>query len=200
LEREDDLLLAVGQRRPHKNFEGLLRGLATLPAGKRPRLVITGSYDEDPLDPLVEELGLRDDVDLRKWVSRDELERLMATATAFVDASLVTGFSLPTLEAMLLGTPVLLADTPVFREVGGSAAQYFDPLDPAAIGRAMTDLIGDPARRRRMSAAGLERAAGFTWSEVAERTLTSFEKALAQPGRPRRPGRRREPAQIDSTQ
>ena len=179
LPREAATFLAVGQRRPHKNFESLLRGLATIPEAERPRLVVTGSYAEDPLAPLVAELGIGAWVDLRRWVDRDELEHLMATTTALVDASLMTGFSLPTLEAMMQGTPVLLADTPIFREVGGDAAGYFDPLDPEAIGRALTALAADPARRDRMSAAGRTWAAQFSWNRVATETLESFDKALA---------------------
>jgi glycosyltransferase involved in cell wall biosynthesis len=183
LPRDDAMFLAVGQRRPHKNFEGLLRGLATLEPSQRPRLVITGSYEEDPLEPLVAELGLGDSVDLRRWIARDELETLMATTTALIDASLMTGFSLPTLEAMIQGTPVLLADTEIFREVGGDAAAYFDPRDPVAIGRAMAALAADPSRREAMSSAGRERAAGFTWRGVAERTLESFDAAMREPRR-----------------
>lgn len=179
LPREAARFLAVGQRRPHKNFETLLRGLATIPETERPHLVVTGSYAEDPLEPLVAELGIGPWVDLKRWVDRDELEHLMATTTALVDASLMTGFSLPTLEAMMQGTPVLLADTPVFREVGGDAAAYFDPRDPAAIGRALAELAADPTRRDKMSAAGRAWVAQFSWNRVATETLESFRKALA---------------------
>jgi alpha-1,3-rhamnosyl/mannosyltransferase len=183
LPREDAMFLAVGQRRPHKNFEALLRGLATLDPSARPRLVVTGSYAEDPLQPIVDSLGLNDVVELRGWIERDELERLMATTTALVDASLMTGFSLPTLEAMIQGTPVLLADTEIFREVGGTAAEYFDPHDPVSVGAAMAALAVDPQRRERMSEAGRIRAAAFTWRGVAERTLESFDAAMAAPRR-----------------
>jgi glycosyltransferase involved in cell wall biosynthesis len=180
LPRADALFLAVGQRRPHKNFESLLRGLATLEEVERPRLVITGSYDDDPLAPLVAKLGLERWVELKRWVDRDELEHLMGTTTALVDASVMTGFSLPTLEAMMQGTPVLLADTEIFREVGGDAAAYFDARDPVAIGRALADLAADPERRDRMSVAGRAWAGQFTWDRVASQTLESFEKALAE--------------------
>jgi len=35
---------------------------------------------------------------------------------------------LPPLEALSLGTPVLLSDIPIFREIYEDAAEYFDPF------------------------------------------------------------------------
>jgi len=182
-QRESDHFLAVGVRRPHKNFEGLLRGFAAIPGERRPRLTITGSYGEDPLRPLVTELGLDDHVELLGWIERSELEHLFATATALIDASLVTGFSLPTLEAMLEGLPVVLADTPVFREVGGPAARYFDPRDPASIAAVVEQIAGDAGLQRRMADEGRVWASGFSWNKVATQTLDSFRSALANPRR-----------------
>jgi glycosyltransferase involved in cell wall biosynthesis len=179
--REIDHFLAVGQRRPHKNFEGLLRGFAAIPREQRPRLTITGSYGEDPLRPLVSQLGLDDTVELKGWIERDELEELMGTATALIDASLVTGFSLPTLEAMLDGLPVVLAGTPVFREVGGTAARYFDPEDPESIAQAVLEVASDPALQARMADEGRVHAARYSWNRVANETLDSFRAALASP-------------------
>jgi len=41
---------------------------------------------------------------------------------------LIEGFGLPPLEALSLGTPVLLSDIPIFREIYEDAAEYFDPF------------------------------------------------------------------------
>jgi glycosyltransferase involved in cell wall biosynthesis len=178
--RVDDLFLAIGQRSPYKDFPTVVRAWAEIPVETRPRLVITGSFGDDPLLPLVRELGLAPWVELRSWVSTEELGDLFATATALIDATLATGFSLPTLEAMAIGLPVLLADTEVFREVGADAADYFTAGDPADLARAVRSLAGSPSRRAELSAAGIERAAGFSWEKVAHATLRSFELALAQ--------------------
>ena len=95
-----------------------------------------------------------------------------------IDSTLATGFSLPTLEAMKVGLPVLLADTEVFREVGADAADYFAPGDPASLAAAVRTLASDPARQAELSRLGHARADQFSWSSVAAQTITSFEKAL----------------------
>ncbi|QNE45996.1 glycosyltransferase family 4 protein [Glaciihabitans sp. INWT7] len=180
--RRGDLFLAMGQRSPYKNFETIVRAWAELRPDERPTLVITGGQGDDPLAPLVRELGLEDSVDLKTWVSTEELRELLATATALIDSTLATGFSLPTLEAMNVGLPVLLADTEVFREVGADAADYFAPGDPASLAAAVRTLSGDRSRRVDLTRLGLERAAKYSWHTVATDTLTTFEKALEHAG------------------
>jgi glycosyltransferase involved in cell wall biosynthesis len=179
--RVDDLFLALGQRSPYKNFPTIVRAWAEIPVENRPRLVITGSFGDDPLKPLVEELGLQEWVDLRSWVSTDELAELFGTATGLIDSTLATGFSMPALEAMMIGLPVLLADNEILREVGADAADYFAPGDPVDLARAVQEFAADRDRRAALTKAGLARSAQFSWEKVAEGTAESFRKALAAP-------------------
>lgn len=186
--RETDLLLALGNRLPHKNFAGLVRAMSRIPEADRPRLVITGSRGDDPLRPIVEELGLERWVDLRSWVPDEELDWLYTHATALLVASFVDGFGLPILDAMTVGLPVLVSDIAVYREVAGDAAGYFDPRDVDSIAAAMTRVTHDVAWREELSAVGLAHAARFSWAETARQTLEAFDRVLADPSHPR--GRR----------
>lgn len=179
--RRPDLIVAMGNRRPHKNFDGLVRALAAVEESTRPQLVITGSRGDDPLRPLVDELGLGPWVQLRGWISADELESLAATATALAVPAFAEGFGLPILEAMGSGIPVLISDLPVFREVAGDAAVYFDPADDESIARAIARVVSDPELQRSLHEAGLRRAAEFSWSTAASQTLDGFRSALARP-------------------
>lgn len=176
--RRDDRLLAVGNRMPHKGFEILLEALARVDAENRPSLVVTGSHGEDPLRPVVDRLGLGDHVELRGWLSRDELDVLYAESTALVFPTRFEGFGLPPLEAMARGCPVIVSDLPVLHEVAGDAAVYVDPTDPDAIAGAIRSLLASPADRERMSRAGLERAAGFSWARTAAATREVLLEAL----------------------
>ncbi|QEE60858.1 glycosyltransferase family 4 protein [Salinibacterium sp. dk2585] len=180
LSRASNLFLAIGQRSPYKDFATVVRAWAEIPEDERPRLVITGSHGDDPLIPLVRELGLERWVELKSWVPTEELSELFATATALIDSTLATGFSLPTLEAMGIGLPVILADTEVFREVGADAADYFTAGDPADLARAVRSLASQPERQQELTRLGLARSAQFSWEKVAEQTLESFRKALRQ--------------------
>ncbi|MET4583505.1 glycosyltransferase involved in cell wall biosynthesis [Conyzicola nivalis] len=177
--RERDLLLAVGNRIPHKNFESLVRAIALIPVEQRPRLVVTGSRGDDPLRPVVDELGLAEWVDLKTWVSDDELAWLYAHATALMEPAYWNGFNLPALEAMLVGLPVLMSDISVYHEVGGDAVGYFDPNDLEAIAAIMVRATSDADWLRQLAERGREHHKGFTWDRTASETVAAFDEALA---------------------
>lgn len=175
------VVLSTGNRMPHKNFPFLLRALAALPAATRPLLVLTGSHGDDPLAPLVRELGLDDDVRLLGWVQRTELEALYGRADVYVCPSLVEGFGLPVVDAMLRGCPVLAADVGALREVGGDAARYADPRDVAAFAAALAGLLADAPARAVLRERGLARAADFSWDRAAEVTADALTRVLPAP-------------------
>jgi glycosyltransferase involved in cell wall biosynthesis len=173
------LLLATGNRRPHKNFAGLIRALPLVDEDVRPRLVVTGSHGADPLREIVEELKLEPWVELKSWVSTEELEELYSHATALVIPSFCEGFSLPALEAMMAGLPALISDIPVHREVAGDAALYFDPNNAASIAQVITTAVTDRPLMEDQTLRGYARAAEFSWNKTAVSTLESFRTALA---------------------
>jgi glycosyltransferase involved in cell wall biosynthesis len=171
------VLLSSGNRMPHKNFEGLLRALATIDPGRRPLAVVTGGSDPDPLRDLAGRLGLSDDVLLPGWVDADELEALYRAADLYVCPSLVEGFGLPIVDAMLRGCPVLANDVAVLREVGGPHARYADATSPARFGAAILDSLGTPRSELETEAARAW-AGGFTWDAAAEATAAQLTEAI----------------------
>jgi len=107
------------------------------------------------------------------YVERDVLAGLYRDAALLVLPSRFEGFGLPVLEAMACGTPVVAADEPALREVGGEAAIYADGDDFAgAAVRALAD-------HERLSAAGVERATHFSWAEAARRTAAVYREVIA---------------------
>lgn len=173
------LVLSTGNRMPHKNFAGLLRAMAAIPAADRPLLAITGSHGDDPLAPLVTELGLDDDVRLLGWVTRAQLESLFSVAAAYVCPSLAEGFGLPVVDAMKRGVPVVASDIPVLREVGGDDAVYADARDPHALAAAVRAVLTDAALRDRLRDAGRARAERYSWDAAAALTAQAIDEALA---------------------
>jgi glycosyltransferase involved in cell wall biosynthesis len=167
-------LLAGGNRMPHKNFDRLLEAWTLIPAAERPKLVITGSHGEDPLGPTVRRLGLEDDVELRGWVSADELAELYDGASAYLFPTLFEGFGLPVLEAMTRGCPVIGSDIAVLREVGGDDMIYVDSLDPPAIAAAVRRIVSDPDAQAALATAGRKRAATFSWQRTADATAEVY--------------------------
>jgi glycosyltransferase involved in cell wall biosynthesis len=167
-------LLAVGNITPHKNLGTLLRASAIgdrLPVD----LVLAGGTDPRvfghvglELPPGVRALG---------YVTDAQLRALYENAAAFVFPSRYEGFGLPPLEAMACGCPVVASSAASLPEVCGDAALFFDCDDAASLRAAVDRVLADAALRLRLRAAGLERAAGFTWERAARELLACLRDA-----------------------
>ena len=169
--RIDPYVLCVSTLHPHKNLPRLIRAYGQ----KRRdfRLILAGlrGFHTETVEHLIEEMGLRESVQITGWVSRDELYSLYERAQAFVYPSTFEGFGMPVLEALAAGIPVACADIPPLREVAGNAALFFDPSDESAIADAIERVMTDSALREKLAQAGPERAQPFTWERCAQRTL-----------------------------
>jgi glycosyltransferase involved in cell wall biosynthesis len=168
---EPGYVLHVGAQRPHKNVPVLVEAVSRVPDA---RLVLVGSADErfaDEVGPAIERFGVGDRVRRLPFVPEEQLGALYAAAGLLAYPSLVEGFGLPMLEAMVAGTPVLAADVPVLREVGGDAAAYVPATDPGRWADAIGRLLTDPSSRAALTTAGTARAADFTWEAAARRLV-----------------------------
>lgn len=177
----DPFVLAASATFAHKNLVGLVRAFAQIPP-EQARLLVLPGYpvsDDHELRVVARALGIEDRIRYLGWVESEALDALYREAACFVFPTLYEGFGLPVLEAMHRGTPVACSDRSSVPEVGGDAVLYFDPEDPGAIASAVRELLGDTALRERLSAAGLKRAAEFTWRRAAEQTVESYERAMA---------------------
>ena len=94
---------------------------------------------------------------------------LLTGATLLAYPSLYEGFGFPVLEAFAAGIPVLTSNVSSLPEVAGDAAVLVDPRDEDAIAAGLAQLLADDDLRALLSAAGLARAASFTWEATAQR-------------------------------
>lgn len=106
------------------------------------------------------------------------LVSLIRGAKAALFPSLYEGFGLPVLEAMLLGTPVLCANTSSLPEVAGDAALAVDPYDTAAIGAGMRALDADADLRDELVRRGTAQAAQFSPERYRARLAGLYRRFL----------------------
>jgi glycosyltransferase involved in cell wall biosynthesis len=167
----ESYVLCVSTLHPHKNLTRLIRAFGLKPRDFRLILAGLRGFHAESIERLIEELGVRDSVQITGWVPREELYSMYARARAFVYPSTFEGFGMPVLEALAAGIPVACSDIPPLREVAGDAALFFDPLDEGAIAAAIERITTDTELRQTLSLAGPDRARPFTWKRCAEQTL-----------------------------
>lgn len=173
------IVLSTGNRMPHKNFEGLLRAIATLPPERRPLTVIPGGHGADPLSRVVSALGLDHDVVLPGWVTKEQLEALYAVADLYVCPSLTEGFGLPVVDALRRGCAVLANDVDVLREVGGDVTEYADASDASAFGSSIEACLNTTPRSDEAAAAArVEWAKQFSWQKAASGTADALQRVF----------------------
>jgi glycosyltransferase involved in cell wall biosynthesis len=160
----DSYLLLVGAVQRRKNPLAAADAAAQLGM----RLVVVGPSRDATLVGALERRG----ADVRGYVPKEELVELYRGAAAVVMPSRYEGFGLPVVEAMASGTPVVAAPDPAIQEIADDAAVFAEPGDLAdGVRRALAD-------RDRLVAAGLRRAARFSWDETARRTLAVYREVL----------------------
>ena len=177
--------LFVGGIEPRKNLDALVRAFATTPTGTR--LVIAGGpvrWDPtaaDRLDAVIAQLPApaRGRIVRTGYLSDRQKVALMSGASMLAYPSLYEGFGFPVLEAFAAGLPVLTSKVSSLPEVTGDAAVTVDPSDEAAIAAGITQLFDDEDLRAMLSAAGLTRAARFTWEGTARHTAEALRAAHA---------------------
>ena len=166
-----EYVLAVGSRNPNKNLDGLIAAMPFL-QDMGVTLVIAGGSnskifgDSGRTDQKIKELG---------FVNDGELRSLYENAACFAFPSFYEGFGFPPLEAMTLGTPVVVSRAASLPEVFGDVALYCDPHSPRDIANSIRDALqgkapsGDTARSY---------AARFTWENCARETWDILVKLM----------------------
>ena len=87
------------------------------------------------------------------------------------------GFGLPVLEAMSVGVPVLTSNAGATQEIAAQAALLVDPHSVASMAQGLARLLQEPQLRATLRAAGLQRAAQFSWAHTARLTLQALQAA-----------------------
>lgn len=111
-------------------------------------------------------------------VTTQEVGKELGSALMMVHPSRGEGFGLPLLEAMACGTPMILSDIPVLREVAGEAALYVPPDDAAGWAQAVDRLAGDPNLAADLVAKGTARLKQFTLEGCARQLLANCDAAI----------------------
>lgn len=168
-------LLMVGTLEPRKMHAQALDAMERLwagnGAGSELCLVIVGKPGWEVAQL---QARLRGHAELGKrlfWLERasdDTLQQLYRRSAALLAASAAEGFGLPLIEAAQHGLPVIARDLPVFREVGGAHAWYFEAADGAALAGALQQWLALHAGGKAPPSSAMP---SLTWQQSTQQML-----------------------------
>ncbi|MFF1573598.1 glycosyltransferase family 4 protein [Leifsonia sp. NPDC058292] len=173
-EPESKRLVYMGSFMPYKNVETLVRAAALLPDYELHLMSRVTDAQRERLTGIAPDARIV----FHNGASDEEYAETLAAATALVTASRDEGFGIPLVESMTLGTPVVVSDIPIFREIGGDAALYFPADDAGGLAEHIRRLE-QPGEWASRSVAGRHEAERFTWDASAEHLLTVLTAAVA---------------------
>ena len=146
-------------------------------------LVVIGrpKYDSRATQ-LIDELDLRDHIEFVSGVSDERIVELYSEAQVAVVPSLYEGFSLPAIEAMSCGVPLVATTGGALPEVvgvDGVTALQVPPGDSDALASKIRWALNEPGLRDTVGVAGRERVeANYSWRNTAEGTLAHYYALL----------------------
>ena len=165
--------LMVGTIEPRKGHAQVLAAFERLwDTGYDLRLVIVGKPGwmvEELLEKLRRHPKLGSLLFWLEDVSDADLKRIYGACSCLIAASEGEGFGLPLIEAAQHKLPILARDIPVFREVAGAHASYFNGRTPEALAEAIIDWLKLRAQNRQPTSEGMP---WVTWAQAADRLKT----------------------------
>lgn len=173
--------LMIGTAEPRKGFDVALEAWAGSAAPSAP-LVIVGptGWGGVELTHETEARGLGDDrVRLMGRLADEDLATVLASAGVLLAPSRAEGFGLPVLEAMSVGTPVVVSDAPALVEVAGGAGAVVPIGDAEALAAAARTMLEDPHTSEQARLAGRARSLEFSWESAATRLWAIYHALVA---------------------
>lgn len=167
--RQQPTILMVSTIEPRKGYAQALRAFELLwMQGLKVNLVLVGKQGWN-VDKLMTDIHNHPELGKRlhwmKFVSNSMLSSLYEHCSALLMASEGEGFGLPLIEAAQHGLPVIARGIPVFREIAGEHAFYFEGKEPHALVDAIQQWLLLHEQGQEPKPAGIE---WITWEESAE--------------------------------
>ena len=172
------LVLHMSNLRPSKRIDLLLRIIAKMKQRNRVRLLILAGSSFASCEPLLDELGIRQNVIVR--TAAEPVENYLQAADAGLYTSEIESFGLSILETMFFAKPIIAFRVGGIPEVVGDAGSLHKFGDVDAMAKTVDELIESPERAREIGEAGRKRAsAEFTAQKAVPRYEAVYRRVLS---------------------
>lgn len=171
-----DYVLALSNINKQKNFSSLIQAFNKLNDPKL-KLYIIGSGSKNFID---QNLNIIDDSNIKiKYLGGNltdsEIIKYYSNARLFAFTSFYEGFGIPPLEAQACGTPILLSNIPVFKEIYSDSALYCDPFSVDDIKDKIRVLIDDKILQKSLIEKGYKNIRKYSWKVSASKLLSQVK-------------------------
>ena len=165
-------ILFIGSKEKYKNFNFLVDSLSKI-KNQNLMLVCFGGKEIN-IDKNSKNLF---NFEIKQIFGNDSLlKKLLKNALCVVNPSKYEGFSLPNLEAMAIGCPLICSDIPVFREICKDSVIYFDLKDSSTLTDCINKILNDEVFKAQLIQKGKERASMFLWDKCSNQTMEIYKK------------------------
>lgn len=172
-ENEKKYILYVGSREKYKNFNILLDALKIV---KLKDICLICFGGEKISSSLINEF--RNICEIKQVFGDDNtLVSLFKNALCMVNTSIYEGFSLPNVESMYLGCPLLCNDIPIFKEICGDSVLYFKN-NSQDLSKKLNEIIINDGLRQNLIKSGKLQSLKYKWELCASETQKIYESIL----------------------
>ncbi len=172
-------ILFVSRMARDKEIDVLVNAMPEVWAAHRAHLLLVGRGDDRArLEDLVHEQNLGHCVHFLGFVAEEDMPGLYNAVDLFAIASTCEVQSLPTLQALATGLPVVAANAMALPELvrDGVSGHLVPPGDSGAMARAISSILDDPRLAARMGEEGLD----VVQSHAETRTFDRYEELYGQ--------------------
>ncbi len=176
----DNYILYVGDCRPRKNVESLVKAYALLSNEFKHKYKLVITNPSDSVKNCIRENNLDNNVCFVNKFPEEDKPALFQMADLFAWLSFYEGFGIPILEAMASGVPVVCSNRTSMPEVAGDAAIMIDPENLKEISNAIEKVLTDENLRADLISKGYENIKRFSWEKSAQKLHDVIVKVMSE--------------------
>jgi len=178
-EKRLNTLLFVGRLDKKKSLHLIVKAFANFKHSHPDwNLILAGKpgFGYNDLIDLISESGLKDSVNLPGYVDDQEKRNLFSSCGIFIQPSSSEGSCIPLFEAWDAEIPAIIADSPVFKEIGGDGALFFKAGDHNDLANQIDRLASDKVLQAELISRGNKKLNELSWRKTADQILNIILK------------------------
>lgn len=174
-------ILYMGNRKKHKNLLGLIKAFDIIQRRiSNIKLIIAGGKDKrvDEVDLIIEKFSLKESVIEYLSPKDEEVFELYKNAEVLILPSFFEGFGLTPLEAMAMGTPAIVSNIPVLKEIYNKSVVFFNPYKVEDIAEKICKVIVNNQLKRKIIQSGRKKVELFSEDRCIKNYMKLYEEII----------------------